>query len=122
MGKYYFKRISKHQLCGIVGCCVLVALSLSLINSCENKEKESKLVINEVMASNHCGLMASDSVLYDWLEIKNASDAPVSLSGYTIVVEDDAQKKKEKGKKVKKKSWELPDKQVEPGECVVIFA
>lgn len=122
MGKYYFRRISKLQLCNVVGCCILAALSVSLINSCENKEKEPQLVINEVMASNHCGLMASDSTLYDWLEIKNTSNDPVSLAGYTLVVEDDAQKKKEKGKKVKKKSWELPDRQVKPGECIIIFA
>lgn len=76
-------------------------------------------VINEIMPANQTGLMADNGKIYDWIEIKNISDDTESLGNITLVVEEN---EKDKNGKQKIKSAKLPDRELAPGECVVIFA
>lgn len=132
----------------LVGALLPLFAGAMLLASC-NKEKakdenfEKVLVINELMASNHTGLLTKNGETCDWLEIKNVSSEDVSLKGYTLEYEkakvekdDDADKKKDKKKKDKKKDkakndddkadadgeWTFPDVTLKPGQCVVVFA
>lgn len=78
-------------------------LMLLTINSCsdnneDEKEEKGKLVITEIMAANHAGLLAKDGELYDWIEIKNISSEAVSVKDYSLAFEK-SDKKKGKSKK-----------------------
>ncbi len=97
----------------------LLSFSLLSLNSCdqEQKKRNAKFVINEIMAANHAGLMSEDGNLYDWIEIKNTSSETESLKGYSLSVE----KIKADGE-TKQKFWDFPDVELKPGECVVVFA
>lgn len=83
----------------------LVLLLIIAINSCSQKEEKEngKLIINEIMPSNHTGLMAQDGELYDWIEIKNISEETTNLADYSLLIEKSADKKDKKGKKKGKK-------------------
>ena len=100
----------------IVGFGLLLAISILI--SCNDERKDAQIVINEIMASNHGGLLSEDGKLYDWLEIKNTSNEIANLDGYTLTVE----KNSADDSSAKKKSWDFPGVQLKPGECVVIFA
>lgn len=145
--KIFFNDLNhSHKL--FYGVCFVSALLLLSMTSCQNDKQDSQLAINEIMASNHTGLLDDDGELYDWIEIKNLSDSETAnLSGYTLTFEKDqeaVQKKKEKkdslnneednnndnapsndvdnDKAPKMKSWDIPDVTLKPGECLVIFA
>lgn len=67
------------------------------------------LVICEVMPSNNRYLRQSDGRYYDWLELYNASDAPVELSDYAL--SDDPEQPL---------LFPLPAQTVRPGERVIV--
>ena len=114
--------------------CALAVLILQTFPSCSGSKKKSEkivkenaLIITEVMAANHTGLMAKDGELYDWLEIKNISKEKVSLKGYALAFEKCKSNKGDDGEQVdgkapKRTVWELPDVQVKPGSCIIVFA
>lgn len=127
---------------GIGITCTVAALAVILMQmSCSRTdvEKDKVLVINEVVASNRSGLMTDDGELLDWVEIKNVSDGVVSLKGYSLEAkkarEKKAGKKEKKGKQagndVAKADirdtvpptvrWDFPEKDIRPGECLVVF-
>lgn len=64
--------------------------------------------ISEYMTKNRAALRSADGKFYDWLELQNVSDHPVSLAGWTIA----------EGKK----SWTLPDRSLDAGDCLLLFA
>ncbi len=126
----------------------LCAMIVAMETACSSeKEKDSKfdqvLVINELMASNHTGLLSGAGKTSDWIEIKNVSDGDVSLKGYSLEYEKavldsaamaDAPKKAKKKKKKQDEAaaqdeqqdsiitWSFPDVKLKPGQCVVVFA
>ncbi|MBR4291901.1 MAG: lamin tail domain-containing protein [Oscillospiraceae bacterium] len=68
------------------------------------------LIISEVMPSNCTYLMQSDGEYYDWVELKNISEAPVDLGRYSL--SDDP------GKLDK---FPLPDTTLQPGGTILIM-
>lgn len=85
---------------------LLAILLIGVFNSCTPKEEKEhgRFIINEIMPSNHTGLMAQDGELYDWIEIKNISNETTNLAEYSLLIEKSADKKDKKGKKKGKKS------------------
>lgn len=75
--------------------CAISTVAHFITTSCNNIKKEPKLVINEIMTSNHAGIMAQDGELYDWIEIKNISKETVNLKNYSLLVEKDKSNKKD---------------------------
>ena len=70
----------------------------------------AELVIREVMVYNNV-LAEPDGLYHDWVELKNVSDAPLTLSDYHL-----AERRSEWG------LWPLPDRTLEAGESVVLFS
>ena len=68
------------------------------------------LAINEAMPSNDKYLIQSDGEFYDWVELKNVSDAPIDLSDYAISDDRDDPL-----------LFPLPEQILQPGELVVII-
>ena len=100
-----------------------IALLTFLLQSCkeaDEKEEAACFVINELMPANHASLQASDGARYDWIEIKNISNAKASLEGYSLAYKKAVSKKKDKAPKWNQ--WNFPDIELEPGQCVVVFA
>ena len=69
-----------------------------------------KLRISEVMTKNRATIAAPDGCFYDWVELRNASDEPLSLEGWTL------------SDGPEKEPWPLPAQTLAPGECLLIFA
>jgi len=69
------------------------------------------LVINELVAANVHGLLDGDEDTSDWLELLNASDAPVDLDGWGLSDDPDAPL-----------DWLLPAQVLAPGEVLLVFA
>ena len=70
----------------------------------------AELVIREVMVYNNL-LAAPDGEYHDWVELKNVSDAPLTLSDYHL-----AERRSEWG------LWPLPERTLEPGESALLFS
>lgn len=103
---------------------------------------QQTLVINELMASNHTGLLTSEGKTCDWIEIKNLTDKEVSLVGHTLLylkeTASDSTAIHANSTKVLADSlatitpdsisreiatWQFPDSiSIQPGECLVVFA
>ena len=77
--------------------------TLIVLNACNKSKDQKGIVINEIMAANHTGLMAEDGNVYDWIEIKNISSKTISLEDYSLIVDKSETKSKNKGKKSKDK-------------------
>ena len=86
-----------------------MSLSLIFFCACSESKDPKAIVINEIMAANHTGLVAEDGNLYDWIEIKNVSSKTVSLEDYSLTIEKNAKKSKKKGKKAKDKDKKAKD-------------
>ncbi len=69
------------------------------------------LVINEVQYQNKTTLTDSDGDTPDWIEIYNAGNKPIDLSGYSLTDDEDFEE-----------SWALPKLNIAPGEYLIIFA
>ncbi len=128
-------------LLSVMTCLATMALMVAS-TSCSDSSSNEGLVINELMVSNHSGIVDEDGEPSDWLEIKNTSSEPVSLGGYALrmVKDKDASKSKKKDKKktkknkdkadeagnadaaVDKKLWAFPERVLGPGECLLVFA
>lgn len=83
----------------------------SLLSSEWQKSAAADIVIHEFMASNTTVLADEDGQYPDWIELKNTSDAVVSLDGWYLT--DDAEDTNK---------WRIPDVSINPGEYLVIFA
>lgn len=68
------------------------------------------LVINEVMVANFLNSYLGTVGNRDWVEIKNISSEPVSLSDYYLSDSDDNYH-----------MWQLPDLSLAPGACTLIL-
>lgn len=76
----------------------------------ELSEADSSLLINEYMMENEYSYKDSFGERSGWVEIKNTSDAPVSLNGYGLT--DDAGDPKK---------WSFPDMELGGGEVCVVY-
>src|SRR5687768_1355765 len=70
-----------------------------------------ELFISEFLASNVNGITDDDGQFADWIEIRNASAAPINLQGYHLT--DDLNDLNQ---------WEFPDVTIGAGEHLVVFA
>ena len=71
----------------------------------------SPVFISEFMASNGRTLADENGDFPDWIEIQNASFAPINLAGY-FLTDDPARLAK----------WAFPSVELAPGGCLVVFA
>lgn len=69
----------------------------------------AQLRISELMPKNRATLLDEDCAASDWIELYNPTDAPVSLGGWLLG-------DKETG------GWVLPDRTLDAGERLVLFA
>lgn len=76
----------------------------------EGQRPLGPLMVSEVMPSNDRYLIQSDGEYYDWLELKNISDAPIDLSSYAV--SDNSSDLL---------LCPLPARVLEPGETVVVI-
>lgn len=111
----------------------IISLAIYLISSCTNKDEniasekdvnfDKILVVNEIMASNHTGIMSENDSLYDWIEIKNVSKQSVNLHDYALAtVEKKKQDEGDTTKVLKTNKWKMPEKAIAPGEIILVFA
>lgn len=99
-----------------------IALAALAIVSCGSvAEPDRNIVINELMASNRTGLLKNGKKPADWIELKNTSDHPVNLEGYELSVEKTLPDSMSAANGATPEKWELPDVNIGPGECLVIF-
>lgn len=66
--------------------------------------------ISELMVKNRCALRSADGGFYDWIEIENISDEPLTLTGWQLSDRED------------KTGFVFPETVLGPGEMTVVFA
>lgn len=69
------------------------------------------LMINELMPSNRTVLMDGDEAFSDWIELYNASGAPIDLEGWVLSDDD-----------INRQKWTFPAYTIQPGEYLLVFA
>lgn len=69
------------------------------------------LMISELMAGNRTVLKDADGESSDWIELYNGSGVPVDLAGCALSDDD-----------VNQRKWVLPERTLQPGEYLVVFA
>lgn len=69
------------------------------------------LVINEIMSSNSTTIMDRDGDYEDWIELYNATDSAINLSGYFL--SDDLSNPFR---------WSFPEVNIKPGDFLLVFA
>lgn len=89
---------------------LMAVLGSYMLTSCLNGPGKDVFVINEMMATNKTGVLASDGEPYGWIEIRNMSDKPQSLRGFTL------------SRHSGKDTWVFPDTIVEPKAYVLVYA
>ena len=70
-----------------------------------------RVVINEILAANGRGLVDEDRENEDWIEIFNASNEVVDITGWSLTDDADEPAK-----------WIFPDRFLEAGERLIVFA
>ncbi len=71
----------------------------------------AEIVINEIAASNHSCYYDENMEPPDWFELYNNGDSPVNLKGYRVSDNNNFEE-----------AWEIPDRRVEPGERLMVYA
>ncbi len=66
--------------------------------------------ISELMVKNRAALRSTDGGFYDWIELENISDSPVTLTGWQLSDRED------------KPGFTFPETELAPGEMLVVFA
>ncbi len=74
-------------------------------------EASDTVQINEVMTANGRLFRDAEGRTPDWIEVRNASSAPVELEGWTLARSAE-----------EKHMFIFPQRTLEPGECVLVFA
>lgn len=69
------------------------------------------VAINEVSASNQLALLDANGDTPDWIELVNATDAPVDLAGWTLTDDPEEPAK-----------WTFPPVTLAPGELLLVLA
>jgi hypothetical protein len=95
----------------ILGFVILLAALLILIFAKESRDDERRLIVNEFMANNRFVLEDEDGDYPDWIEMYNPTGSPVNLEGYWLSDDPSGAFK-----------WTFPEKLIEPGEYLIIFA
>lgn len=89
----------------------LFFLCMQIIVNAGVQTSYGQVVISEFMASNSNSLKNDKGEYSDWVELCNAGDSSVNLSGWSI--SDD---------KEDPEKWIFPDLVIEPGEFIIIYA
>ena len=89
----------------------LVAIALLTFLLCRLTSQAQGIVINEIITSNTHTLLDENGDSSDWIELYNASGAPVSLAGYRL--SDDA---------ALPFKWTFRDAAIGPGGFLLVFA
>jgi len=106
----------------------LILIMLYGIFSCSGRQSSgssdstSPFVINELLASNHSGIVSSDGNLYDWIEIKNTSSERASLDGYLLLIDKQEEVDSTGKSVVKQKSWFFPSVEIDAGGHLIVYA
>ncbi len=88
-----------------------LAQSSPLLTGSSRAAAKSGLRISEVMASNASTLVGDAGGIVDWIELENASDAPIDLTGYALMrATKPAQ------------AFAFPGGTLQPGQFVLVFA
>lgn len=74
-------------------------------------EASATVQINEVMTANGSLFRDEAGRTPDWIEVRNASDAPVDLRGWMLARGDD-----------ENRLYVFPERSLAPGACVLVFA
>jgi hypothetical protein len=77
---------------------------------CSSLHAVNSLVINEIMGSNS-KVTDEDGDAPDWIEIYNGTEKTIDLTGYGL---------SDKAEKLLR--WEFPERQISPGEHLLVFA
>ena len=72
---------------------------------------ESGLRISEIMASNASTLVGDDMGIVDWIELENTGDAPIELTGFSLMRETKPAQ-----------AFAFPGGTLQPGEFVLVYA
>ena len=88
-----------------------VIATVILVFTVSNDVQSQKLFINEFMASNQISIEDEDGDSSDWLELFNATSESISLSGCYLTDDVDDSIK-----------WQFPDRILEPGGFLIIWA
>ena len=72
---------------------------------------ESGLRISEIMASNASTLVGDDMGIVDWIELENTGDAPIELTGFSLMRETKPAQ-----------AFAFPSGTLQPGEFVLVYA
>lgn len=73
--------------------------------------EDAPVYVSEFMAVNRASVVDEDGDFSDWIEFHNDSDEAVNLAGYYL---SDEMRMREK--------WRFPDRMIEPGERLLIYA
>ena len=109
-------RRSAGSLPGVIALIGVAALALTwLIQSSpflvgDRKVSAPVLRISEVMASNSSILVGDDAGIVDWIELQNASDRPVDLTGYALMRQTKPAQ-----------AFAFPSGTLQPGEFVLVY-
>lgn len=102
----------------IVVAVVLLALGLALQNRAAGGTAEVAaapavrgVVINELMSANRSAVRDDRGRYADWVELTNASDAPVDVGGWSLTDGEE-----------RLVGFTFPEQVMAPGECVLIYA
>lgn len=68
-------------------------------------------VITEFMANNRASLLDEDGTASDWIEVHNPTPSPVNLAGWFLT-----------DKEATPTQWRFPDRVLEPGAFLIVFA
>ena len=97
----------------VIALIALVALPLAYLaqSAAGRAVPAGGLRVSEVMTSNATALVAADGGLPDWIELENASGAPIDLTGCAIVRESDPSD-----------AFTFPGGVLQPGEFALVYA
>ena len=91
---------------------LLVAIAIIYFSVTNETNKVSPILsLNEIVTANSSLHLGEEEQYYDYIELKNTSDAPLLLSGYYI--SDDP-------KDIYK--WQLPEVTLQPDELLLVYA
>lgn len=89
---------------------IVVLLYAKVLNLQMNSNKETHLLINEVVADNLSTLKDENGVYADWIELYNPTDRVINLKGYYL-----SDTKNELTK------WAFPDVRIESDGYIIVF-
>ena len=104
------KKFAKASV-ALVLACLMFLLSACNLGIIEGAQLDKEIYVNEFMAVNTQTIIDMDGEPSDWIEIRNNTDTPVNLEGYTL---SDNPEKPDK--------WEFPSCEIAANGYIIVFA